>query len=100
VNHRRDYSEIVKTMVKFIIKIRVNSTNDESRWSLLFALDIILFLPVLIVYRLIKMNLSLSLDAKEVLFHLNYMGYRNISKEQLKYFMFGENLFIVYLQQF
>jgi len=33
------------------------------------------------------MDLSLSLNAKEVLFHLNYMGYRNITKEQLKYFM-------------
>lgn len=36
------------------------------------------------------MNLSLSLDAKEVLFHLNYMGYRNVSKEQLKGFMLGK----------
>lgn len=35
------------------------------------------------------MNFSLSLDAKEVLFHLNYMGYRNVTKEQLKYFMTG-----------
>ncbi|CAO1389735.1 unnamed protein product [Diamesa tonsa] len=33
------------------------------------------------------MDLSLSLDAKEVLFHLNYMGYRNVTKEQLKFFM-------------
>lgn len=36
------------------------------------------------------MSLSLSLDAKEVLFHLNYMGYRNVSKEQLKFFMLGK----------
>lgn len=36
------------------------------------------------------MELSLSLDAREVLFHLNYMGYRNISKEQLKSFMIGK----------
>ena len=35
------------------------------------------------------MDLSLSLDAKEVLFHLNYMGYRNVTKDQLKYFMTG-----------
>lgn len=35
------------------------------------------------------MDLSVSLSAKEVLFHLNYMGYRNVTKEQLKYFMFG-----------
>jgi hypothetical protein len=41
------------------------------------------------------MNLSLSLDAKEVLFHLNYMGYRNVSKEQLKSFMFGEFGFVL-----
>lgn len=38
------------------------------------------------------MNLSLSLDAKDVLFHLNYMGYRNVSREQLKSFMFGKKL--------
>lgn len=36
------------------------------------------------------MELSLSMDAKEVLFHLNYMGYRNVTKEQLKYFMLGK----------
>ena len=36
------------------------------------------------------MNLSLSLDAKEVLFHLNYMGYRNVSREQLKSFCVGK----------
>ncbi|CRK89632.1 CLUMA_CG003284, isoform A [Clunio marinus] len=30
---------------------------------------------------------KLSVDAREVLFHLNYLGYRNISKEQLKEFM-------------
>ena len=35
------------------------------------------------------MDLSVTLNAKEVLFHLNYMGYRNITKEQLKYFMTG-----------
>lgn len=35
------------------------------------------------------MDLSVSLSAKEVLFHLNHMGYRNVTKEQLKYFMFG-----------
>lgn len=36
------------------------------------------------------MDLSLSLNAKEVLFHLNYMGYRNITQEQLKFFMIGK----------
>lgn len=36
-----------------------------------------------------NMDLSLSLDAKEVLFHLNYMGYRNVTKDQLKFFMTG-----------
>jgi hypothetical protein len=36
------------------------------------------------------MDMSLPLDAREVLFHLNYMGYRNITKEQLKSFMTGE----------
>jgi hypothetical protein len=35
------------------------------------------------------MDFSLSLDAKEVLFHLNYMGYRNITAIQLKDFMKG-----------
>lgn len=40
------------------------------------------------------MDLSLSLDAKEVLFHLNYMGYRNITAQQLKGFMFGETKII------
>lgn len=34
----------------------------------------------------------MELDAKEVLFHLNYMGYRNITKEQLKAFMLGKVL--------
>lgn len=33
------------------------------------------------------MDLTVSLDAREVLFHLNYMGYRNVTKEQLKSFM-------------
>ncbi|CAO1381883.1 unnamed protein product [Diamesa serratosioi] len=33
------------------------------------------------------MESSLSLDAKEVLYHLNYMGYRNVTKDQLKFFM-------------
>lgn len=37
--------------------------------------------------------MALTLEAREVLFHLNYMGYRNISKEQLKGFMIG-NLFL------
>jgi len=36
------------------------------------------------------MDLTVSLDAREVLFHLNYMGYRNVTKEQLKSFMLGE----------
>lgn len=36
------------------------------------------------------MDMSLPLDAREVLFHLNYMGYRNINKEQLKSFMTGK----------
>lgn len=35
------------------------------------------------------MDMALPLEAREVLFHLNYMGYRNISKEQLKNFMIG-----------
>lgn len=35
------------------------------------------------------MDMALPLEAREVLFHLNYMGYRNISKEQLKGFMIG-----------
>jgi hypothetical protein len=34
--------------------------------------------------------MNLTVDAKEVLFHLNYMGYRNISKDQLKSFMLGK----------
>lgn len=38
----------------------------------------------------VQMDLSVSLNAKEVLFHLNYMGYRNVTKEQLKYFMLGK----------
>lgn len=33
------------------------------------------------------MDLHISLDAREVLFHLNYMGYSHITREQLKSFM-------------
>lgn len=36
-----------------------------------------------------NMNFSVSLDAREVLFHLNYMGYRNVTAIQLKEFMRG-----------
>jgi len=37
--------------------------------------------------------MSLSLDAREILIHLNEMGYRNITAEQLKEFMRGCILF-------
>lgn len=52
------------------------------------------------------MDMSLPLDAREVLFHLNYMGYRNITKEQLKNFMTGKkklkfhNMYFICLNYF
>lgn len=39
--------------------------------------------------------MSLKYDAKEVLFHLNYMGYRNITKDQLKAFMTGNKILTI-----
>jgi hypothetical protein len=45
------------------------------------------------------MNLTVSLDAREVLFHLNYMGYRNVTKEQLKSFMIDLKKLIRYDSQ-
>lgn len=34
----------------------------------------------------------MEFTAREVLFHLNYMGFRNITKEQLKAFMTGKKI--------
>ncbi|XP_070506299.1 centriolar and ciliogenesis-associated protein HYLS1 [Chironomus tepperi] len=45
------------------------------------------------------MDLTVSLDAREVLFHLNYMGYRNVTKEQLKSFMIDLKKLIRYDSQ-
>lgn len=39
------------------------------------------------------MNFSLSMNSREVLFHLNYMGYKNVTAEQLKNFMIGNSYF-------
>lgn len=37
--------------------------------------------------------MSISLDAREILTHLNSMGYRNVTAEQLKEFMRGKTEF-------
>lgn len=34
--------------------------------------------------------MSITLDAREILMHLNSMGYRNVTAEQLKEFMRGK----------